>query len=358
MLMTEEQNVKKAGRMLGAEEVYLFSLQISMMLKAGILPADGIALLEAEAASDREKKLLAEMKEILEQGLPFYASMEATGCFPEHALRMVQIGEDTGRLEQVLTALAQYYQQEHELRENMRQAVLYPAWLAVVIAVVTFVLVTKVLPVFQQVLEQLGSGLSPWASSLMTLGMFSKQGAIVFAVVLVFIAGYLFFSSRSPAGQERLRHLADVVFFRGALGLSVSRERFSSAVSLSLASGLNLNEALDRASLLVDDEKMRANIEMCKTYLEQGLTFSNAVEKAGIFTGLEIGLISAGFKAGASEAVMLELASRCHNQTEDIMSRVMSRIEPLLVVFLVFVVGMLLLSVMLPLLAMMNAIGS
>ena len=344
--------------LLNAEEVYLFSLQISMMLKAGILPADGVAMLEAEAASEREKKILSEMKDVLERGMPFYSAMEATGCFPEHALRMVQIGEDTGRLEQVLTSLAQHYQQEHELRENMRQAVVYPAWLAVVIAVVTYVLVTRVLPVFQQVLEQLGSGLSPWASSLMRLGVFSKQGAIGFAVLLVLTAGYLFISSRSVTGQERLRRQADVAFFRGALGKSVSRERFSSAVSLSLASGLNLNDALDRAAMLVDDLKMRLKIEQCKKFLEEGMTFSNSVEKAGIFSGLELGLISAGFKAGASETVMQELSRRCHSETEDIMSKVMSRIEPLLVVFLVFVVGMLLLSVMLPLLAMMNAIGS
>ena len=356
--MSDEIKEKKSGNLLKAEEVYLFTLQISMMLKAGILPSDGVALLEAEAASPREKKLLADMKEVLEQGKPFYAAMENTGCFPEHALRMVQIGEDTGRLEQVLAALSQHYQQEHELRENMRQAVVYPAWLAVVIAVVTFVLVTQVLPVFQRVLEQLGSGLSPWASSLMQLGIFSKTGAIILAILLVLVAGYLFVNSRSPMGQEKLRHLADIVFFRGALGLSVSRERFSSAISLSLASGLNLNDALDRACLLVDEAKMRSRIDQCRTYLDEGSTFSSAVERAGVFSGLEIGLISAGFKAGASEAVMQELSRRCHNQTEDIMSRVMSRIEPMLVVFLVFVVGMLLLSVMLPLVAMMNAIGS
>jgi type IV pilus assembly protein PilC len=356
--MSTEITAKKPIIQLNAEEVYLFSLQISLMLKAGILPADGVALLEAEAASDRERKLLTEMKDILEQGEPFYAAMEATGGFPDHALKMVQIGEDTGRLEQVLAALTQHYQQEHELRENMRQAVVYPAWLAVIIGIVTFVLVTKVLPVFQQVLEQLGSGLSPWAASIMRLGVFSKEGAIVFALALAALTMYLFFSSRSPAGQERLRHQADVLLFRGALGTSVSRERFSSAISLSLASGLNLGDALDRAATLVDEEKMRGKIGQCKEFLEQGLTFASSVEKAAIFTGLEVGLISAGFKAGASESVMQELSRRCHNQTEEIMSRIMSRIEPILVIFLVVVVGMLLLSVMLPLLAMMNAIGS
>ena len=356
--MSETRKTKKAGALLNAEEVYLFSMQISMMLKAGILPADGVALLEAEAATDRERGLLAEMKSILELGTPFHAAMQATGCFPEHAVRMVRIGEDTGRLEQVLTALARYYQQEHELRENMRQAVVYPAWLAVVIGIVTFVLVTRVLPVFQQVLEQMGSGLSQWALNLMRLGAFSKVGAIVFTTLLVILAGYLFFSSRTEEGHERLRRFADHIFFRGALGVSVARERFASAVSLSLASGLNLNDALDRARLLVDEPNMMSKIDKCKSLVEEGVTFSSAVEQSGIFTGLEVGLISAGFRAGSSDEVMREISRRCHDQTEDIMSRLMSKIEPMLVIILVFVVGMLLLSVMIPLIAMMKSVGS
>ncbi len=356
--MSETQKPKKARNLLNAEEVYLFALQISLMLKAGILPAAGVALLESEAVTEREKKLLSDMKNTLELGSPLYAAMDAAGCFPDHAIRMARIGEDTGRLEQVLTALAQYYQQEHELRESMRQAVVYPAWLAVVIGIVTYVLIKRVLPVFQNVLEQLGSGLSPWALSIMRFGRLSKVGAIIFTGILILLAGYLFVNSRSDDGQQRLRRFADLIFFRGNLGLSVAREQFSSAVSLSLASGLNLNEALDKAALLVDDPKMRERIENCKALLEEGQTFSAAVEKAGIFSGLEIGLISAGFRSGSSDAVMQELAKRCHNQTEEILSRVMSRIEPLLVIILVLVVGMLLLSVMLPLIAMMNTIGS
>jgi type IV pilus assembly protein PilC len=192
----------------------------------------------------------------------------------------------------------------------------------------------------------------------MQFGVFSRNGAILFSLLLVAVAMFLYVSSRSPQGQERLRHLADALLFRGALGNSVSRERFSSAVALSLASGLSFDDALDKASLLVDEPKMVERITRCRQFLQEGITFSSAVEKAGIFGGLEIGLISAGFKAGESEAVMAELSRRCHNKTEDILSRIMSRIEPVLIVFLVVVVGMLLLSVMLPLLAMMNAIGS
>ena len=356
--MSEELRVTKQSAQLTAEEVSLFSLQISMMLKAGILPVDGVGLLEAEGVSDREKKLLSTMREVLEQGMPFYEAMEATTSFPEHAVRMVRIGEETGRLEQVLTSLAQHYQQEHELRENMRQAVMYPAWLSVVIAVVTFVLITEVLPVFQQVLEQMGSGLSPWAASLTQMGIFSEWGSIVFTIVLLALAAFLYINTRSTAGQERLRRFVDILFFRGLLSLSVAREQFASAISMSLASGLNLNEAMDRAMMLVDDSKMKVKIEQCKQLLEEGETFSHAVERSAIFSGLEIGLISAGFRAGASESVMQELSKRCHGQTEDIMSKIMARIEPILIVVLVLVVGMLLLSVMLPLVAMMNSIGS
>ncbi|MCL1906029.1 MAG: type II secretion system F family protein, partial [Clostridiales bacterium] len=214
------------------------------------------------------------------------------------------------------------------------------------------------LPVFQQVLGQLGSSITPWAASLMNMSVFSKEGAVVLAILLLVLAAFLFINSRSPQGQERLRHIIDKLLFRGALGLSVARENFASAMALSLASGLTLAQGLEKARLLLAHDKLAKNIEQCADLVEQGSTFAKAADDAGVFGGLESGLLAAGFKAGASDTVMLELANRYHNQTEEILSGMMARVEPILVILLVLVVGMLLLSVMLPLLAMMNAIGA
>lgn len=356
--MEKQQKQGKRDSQLLADELSLFFLQLTLMLKAGILPVDAIGLLAQDSSSLRETRLLGRIQEILEGGLPLYEALTATECFPEHALRMVQVGEETGRLEQVLTALSQHYGQEHELRQSLRQAVNYPAWLAVIIGAVTFVLVTQVLPVFQQVLEQLGSSITPWAASLMRFGLFSKQGAIILAAILLALAIFLFVSTRSPQGQQRLRYILDTLLFRGSLGLSVARENFASVMALSLASGLTLEQGLEKARLMLAQNKLDKNIEQCGYFMEQGQTFAKAAENAGVFGGLETGLLAAGFKAGASDTVMLELARRYHNQTEDILFRIMARLEPILVILLVLVVGMLLLSVMLPLLAMMNAIGA
>jgi type IV pilus assembly protein PilC len=356
--MEEKNKQKRQSGQLSADELSLFFMQLSLMLKAGILPVDAVALLAQDSSSEREMQLLGRIRRVLEEGAPLHKALEAADCFPEHALRMVQVGEETGRLEQVQTALSQHYGQEYELRQNLRQAVAYPAWLAVIIAVVTFVLVTQVLPVFQQVLEQLGTSITPWAVSLMNMGVFSENGAIILAVVLLALALYLFISTRSPQGQERLRRLLDKVLFRGALGLSVARENFASAMALSLASGLTLAQGLEKAQLLLSRDKLAASVAQCGRLVEQGLTFAKAAEDSGVFGGLETGLLAAGFKAGASDTVMLQLARRYHSQTEDILSSMMARVEPIMVVLLVLVVGMLLLSVMLPLLAMMNTIGA
>ncbi|MCL1976161.1 MAG: type II secretion system F family protein [Firmicutes bacterium] len=356
--MEEHQKQGKRDSQLLADELSLFFMQLLLMLKAGILPVDAMTLLAQDSSSPRETRLLNRIHEILESGAPIHEALAAAECFPDHALRMVQVGEETGRLEQVLTALAQHYGQEHELRQNLRQAVSYPAWLAVIIGIVTFVLVTQVLPVFQQVLEQLGSSITPWAVSLMNMGVFSKEGAIILAAVLVALALFLFVSTRSPKGQERLRHILDKVLFRGTLGLSVARENFASVMALSLASGLTLSQGLEKARLLLAQDKLVNSIEKCGLLVEQGQTFAKAAETTGVFGGLETGLLAAGFKAGASDTVMLEIARRYHNQTEDILSGMMARLEPILIILLVLVVGMLLLSVMLPMLAMMNSIGA
>lgn len=353
--MSSQKNMQA----LSADEMALFFRQTSLLLKAGIKPADSVSIMLADAGNSREKALLERMERVLEIGSPLSMALEEAGAFSAYAIQMVRVGEETGRMEQVLDALSAYYSQEFELGQSMRRVVAYPVVLAVIIAAVTFLLITKVLPVFQQVLGELGSGIAPWAATLMQLGVFSETGAVVLAVLLLAAVIVIFALSRSSQGQQRLRSLADKLLLRGKLGQSVSRQRFASAMSLRLASGAEVTSAVEKSRELMEDgDPMVEKIDACLVLLNQGIPFPSAVEQTDIFTGMEAGLLAAGFRAGETETVMSELAARCHNQTEDLLGRLLGRVEPVLILFLALSVGLVLLSVMLPLLSMMSAIGA
>ena len=155
---------------LSADALSVFCYQLSLMMHAGIGSEEGVEVLAEDAADPRSKALLESLHAALLDGAPLSEALRASGAFPGYMVRMVEIGQAAGRLDQVLSALAAYYRRESETASAIRRAVLYPAVMAVLVAAVFLVLMTRVLPVFQQVFQQLGLTLSPAAQALMTAG--------------------------------------------------------------------------------------------------------------------------------------------------------------------------------------------
>ena len=235
------------------------------------------------------------------------------------------------------------------LDNAIRRAVTYPAVMATLIALVFLVLVSRVLPVFSQVFSQLGAGLSPVAAALLSSGSTGQIIAYILSGLLLAgaVALLLFFR-----GERGVR-----LFSRGATVEAVARGRFSSAMALMLQSGLPLDEAMERTSELLEGSPLAERFLDCRRRVSEGASFPCAVEDAGVLTGLQAGLLAAGFRTGVSEEAMAELARRCQAEADERLSRLLSRFEYLLVIVLCAAVGLVLLSVMLPLLGVLSAIG-
>lgn len=338
---------------LSPDELSVFCYQLSLMVRAGIGSEESVGILADDARTPREKELLRQVHDTLLEGHPLSKALEETGVFPPYMLRMVEIGQISGRLDQVLTALSTFYQREAALRQSLRRAIAYPAAMAVLIAVVFLALVSRVLPVFQQVFSQLGVSLSPVARGLMQFGTVSQYVAGAFAVVLVLAAFYLLWMFRTPKGQAAMSRLLSAT----ASAKAVDRSRFSSAMALMLSSGLPLDESVTRARELLEGTALSPALTRCQEQMDQGAPFSRAVEECGIFTGLQASLLSAGFRSGSSEQAMEELSRRCQAEADEHLAVLLGRFEYTLVAVLCTAVGLVLLSVMLPLLGVLSAIG-
>ena len=150
--------MKRTSRpqVLGPEELSVFCYELGLMVQAGIGSEESVGTLAEDAGVPREKELLQRVHGVLLEGGSLSAALEERGAFPSYLLRMVEIGEAAGRLDQALSALSAYYRREADTRQSLRRAIAYPAAMAVLIAVVFLALVARVLPVFQQVFDQLG----------------------------------------------------------------------------------------------------------------------------------------------------------------------------------------------------------
>lgn len=186
---------------LSNKEAASFCSQMAMILKSGISSIEGVSIMLEDAKDADEKALLSRIYDSLMQTGMFYESLEETGAFPSYLLQMVQIGEQTGRLDEVMNSLAEYYEKEANLAQTVKNAITYPLIMIVMMILVILVLVTKVMPVFNQVFRQLGTEMTGVSRAILSIGEFMNRYSFVFIGIFVLLVAGAAYLVKSAKGQ-------------------------------------------------------------------------------------------------------------------------------------------------------------
>ncbi len=333
------------------EELSMFCSQVALVLKSGMFLPDGVTAMAQEGSDP----VLARIREDVEKDGKLGKALENTKMFPDYMVRMVLMGEEAGKLEQVMAALAKYYEREHAVRSQIKSAVFYPMVLVALMVVVIGVLLIKVLPVFADVLADLGGAAA--AGGMASFGSAAGYAALGLAALILLLGACLTAKLRSARGYASLMNAFAKFGPTKKLADKVATGRFTFALSMLLESGYSLDKALEGLPAVVENDRVAERIARCRAAMEQGDSFAAAVEKAGLFSGMYAHILGVGFKTGALDSVSARIAAVYEEEVDRSISALVSVIEPMLVSILCVIIGVILLSVMLPLMNIMSAIG-
>ena len=336
-------------KILSESEISAFCQQVGMVVKAGLPTYYGISILRDEASDEFTREFLSTIYEPMEKGVTLGEALGNTNAFPAYMVDMIRLGEETGRLEEVLDSLSSYYEREAAIKAGIRHAVTYPLIMTVMMLVVIVVIITQVVPVFSQIYEQLGSSLNGTALMLMNISNFLNRNmlGLVIGVVVFAIAAYIFF--RTPTGKVMIQG-------RG-LSMSISASRFANCMYLALSSGLDTDRSLEMAEKLIDNPYMLQKINDCKKHIKNGEPFIKSLLLSGIFSKVYSSMMTIGFKTGAMDDIMQRISVAYEEETDEKLRHFISILEPTLIVILSFFIGLILISFLLPLLGIMSSIG-
>ena len=350
----EGTEITMKNKLLTHEEISLFCMELSLLLRAGIGVSEGLHLLADDSGDDLPRQMGLQV----DQGCSLADAIREAGCFPEYVCGLVEVGEQTGRLEEALQALSAYYDSRHQLSRRIRSALVYPAILFVMMLAVVVILLTLVLPVFNDVYASLGGRLTGVAGGLFAAGQILRRFMPLLAVLLaaLLLLGALF--AFHPVFRERAAALWHRR--RGDRGLSrqLASARFAQALAMGVRSGLNTEDALRLSARLEPDCPAAQNrYQQCMTCLENGGNLAEALEKGQVLPQSFCRMLSLAQRSGSTDTVMEEIARRMSLSSEAALEQKVSRVEPVLVITASLLVGAILLSVMLPLMNIMSAIG-
>ena len=340
------------------EEISALCAALGSLTHAGIGVGEALSLMAQDEPQPELRTLLTDMARRADEGMPLARNLRESGCMPEYVCGLLEAGGRVGKTEQTLDALADYYAGRSRMEQRVRAALLYPSVLLAVMLAVVVVLLVWVLPVFNGVYAQLGSGLTGVAGGLLLLGDSLRRGLPVLCVLLVVLAVLAVLLCHSAALRERFAARWNARWgHRGTAG-KIGTARIAQALSLGLSSGLTHQEAAELTLLLTPETSpLRKRCEDCMAALEEGETLAAALRGSALLSAAHCRLLEAGIRSGRGEAVMEQIAGQLLEASEESLETLVGRIEPALVLVTAVLVGVILLTVMLPLLHIMSGIG-
>jgi len=332
--------------------------ELAMLLDAGLTLSDSVEILQADESSKDAKALMQTLYQSLVTGSQFSVALKDAAVFPRYMVHMIEVGEKTGRLVQTLNALSEYYERQTRLSVTIKNSVLYPAVLLVLMIVVVLILIVQVLPIFNDIFSRLGTQMDAFAVRLMQFGGWLGNAAVGIAIVFSAIFVLLLIMWLVPSIRKGISQaFANKWGSKGIFG-KIASSRFVFAMTLGMASGLDTAESISIASAVSGGSKSVDEMHRkCTELLEAGKPLSESLCESGILSLQDGKMLSVGSVSGKADLAMAEIARRSDVDVRDSIDRIVGRVEPTLVILSSVVVGIILLSVMLPLMGIMTSIG-
>ena len=337
--------------------VSAFCESLAMMLQSGISPDEAAGLLaEDSCENDFHAAALAVQKPLL-LGDTLASAMKQSGFFPPYCCQMVAAGEKAGRTESVLRSLSRYYESRDRMNRKLRSAVVYPMVLLLIMAAILAVLLAAVLPVFSGVYENLTGGVA--SSSFAYIQVSQIVGWVALAVTLVLGISLLVGASlsRSPKGRDILSRFFEKFPLTASASEKLAVSRFTDALSIFLASGLDTDTSMEAAAGMVSHRGVQKKLAACRADMENGKGLATAIYEHRVFEPLYGRMLVSGARSGSLDQVLARLSKLFSEDAGHTIDRLINSIEPVLTGFLTVAVGITLISIMLPLIGILGAIG-
>lgn len=345
------------NKILSIKEKSIFCNEIAIILASGMSIYEGLEIIAPELPNSHLQAVAKQLLQQYQDTGSFYRVIKASNVFDNYMEEMVQIGEESGNLDDVMYQLSQYYERNDDMQTQIKDAVTYPFILMMMMLIVIGVFVLKILPIFQNVLNSLGTTLSPFAQSLMDFGEhFALIALIILSLLAIIIILFLLYT-KFGKNKTILESILAKSLITRKLYMNISMANITYALSLFLSSGYPIEEAVKYLPGFINHPALKAKVNKVILDMNQGISFADAIKACALYEGIYSNMLQIGFKSGKQDEVLKKLVTLYEKDVDNSISSFLNVIEPTIVALLSLVVGIILLSIMLPLMSIMSSLG-
>lgn len=341
-----------------AKDFAIFCRQFSVILNSGLTLIEAMHILTQQTKKKMFKEILKNIHEELQKGKMFSVTLKNyRDTFPEFFINMIQVGEASGTLDDVLNRLAENYEKEHKMKKKVKAASMYPMMVVLVAVGVVTLLMVKVVPMFVKMLGEMG-GETPFLTSIVVMisdFLVNNLGTIFLGVFFGGIGlGYFYKTEKGRYIFDDLKLKVPII---KNLFIKIVTAKFARSMGMLLKSGIPIIQAVDIISNLIGNRVLEEKFKVSQEDIKGGRGISTSLRKIEIFPPLLFHMITVGEKTGELDDMLMRTSVFFEEEVEEAIEQMITMIEPLLIVGLGGVVAVIILAVMLPMVSILQNIG-
>ncbi len=336
-----------------------FTRQLATLVDAGLPLLRGLRVLEKQEKNPTLKSIIGELALAIEGGSTFSEALaQHPKVFNRLYVNMVKAGELGGVLEVVLTRLSEFMEKAQKIKGKVISAMFYPVAVLVVATAILIILMVKVVPSFKQVFEGMGMQLPAFTRLVLGISEIIKDHIVYAAAALItFIIAFVLFI-KTKFGRHAWDKLRLKMPAIGPVVSKVAISRFTRTLGTLISSGVPILQALTIVKETAGNVVISNAVNAVHESVKEGETITAPLEASGVFPPMVISMVDVGEQTGALPEMLLKIADNYDDEVDNAVAAMTSLLEPIMIVFLAIIVGSIVIAMFLPLIEMMNTMGS
>jgi len=338
-------------------DLALFTRQMSTVLRVGIPLVRGLRGLSADASNRTLGRAVDDLALRIERGESLSDGMAAhPNCFNKMYVSMIRAGERAGTLDQILEELAVYLEKNDAIKTRVRSALAYPIFVLVFAFLAMLFLLFKIVPTFEQIYSDMGQKLPTLTRIVIGASVAIRSHAVVAVGLTALVVLLLVMCARTRSGRYALHSVLLRLPVFGPIVRRSVMSRFARTLGILLQSGLPLLEALELVKGAAANAVVERAVDRAKGAIAAGQPITAAFRSTGTFPEMLLQLMGTGEEAGELDTMLLKTSDFYDRQVEAAVQALTSLIEPLMIVLVGGMIGVVVVSMFLPIFHMGEAI--
>lgn len=351
-------NISFGGKKVSSRDLSIFCRQFVSISTAGVAIVDALEMLADQTENKLLKYAIFDTKSSVQKGETLASSMKKQGkIFPKLLINMVEAGESSGNLEVAFDRMATQFEKDTKLKSLIKKSMMYPIALTVVVIGVVIGMMTFVVPTFSKMYASGGEQLPFITRMVVGISDFIVQKWYILIIIIVALVVAIKMFKNSKTGTYFFADVAIKAPIFGKLTVKSASAQFARTLSTLTAAGISMIDAIDITARTMKNVRFKDALYGAKDKVAQGRPLSEPLKNSQVFPNMIVHMIGIGEETGNIEDMLVTAATYYEEEVEVATESIATIIEPLMIVIMAGIVGVIIMAVLIPMFGMYDMAG-